>query len=146
MGLVVCATRGGKGSQVAQQAAINRARENGDRLLFLYVVQVDEPDGFDVSLRPALREELARLGQTLLRLAKQRSRLAGVFADTLILEGDAREAILAQLRRQSAECLYLGAPARSARQTEPTNIELLAQQIQAETAVRVEVVYPPSEV
>lgn len=145
MGLIVCATRGGEGSQLAQRAAIVRAKAQGDRLVFIYVVNVDGQVGFDVTLRPALHDELAWLGKTLLKLAEQRSQLAGVAAETLIVEGNARQQIKAQLRALSADTLFLGAPQGStANHFGDDAIELFAEEIRAETGVRVEVIYPES--
>lgn len=143
MGLIVCATRGGEGSQLAQRAAIARAKTQGDRLVFVYVVHVDGQEGFDVTLRPALHNELAWLGKTLLKLAEQRSQLAGVAAETLIVEGDARQQIKTQLQALAADILFMGAPHGStANHFGDDAIELFAEEIRVETGVVVEVVYP----
>ena len=40
MGKILCATRGGEASYRAQDAAIALAKERGDTLLFLYVVDL----------------------------------------------------------------------------------------------------------
>ncbi|MEA3339900.1 MAG: universal stress protein [Chloroflexota bacterium] len=40
MGKILCATRGGEASYRTQDAAIELAKERGDTLLFLYVVDL----------------------------------------------------------------------------------------------------------
>ena len=37
MGCIVCATRGGEGSRAVQLAAIERAKQSGNELVFLYL-------------------------------------------------------------------------------------------------------------
>ena len=41
MGRILCPTRGGEGSYRTQDAAIAMAKERGDELVFLYVVDLD---------------------------------------------------------------------------------------------------------
>lgn len=143
MRCTVCATRGGEGSRAVQERAIDHARETGNKLIFLYVVNINKLDRFDETLKPAVRDELHWLGRTLLHIARQRAERSGVAADIVIREGDVREEIGRFLRDCSADLLLLGAPRETTAAIFGDDaIEQFAQSIQDETAVTVEVVRP----
>ena len=40
MGLILCATRGGEASYLTQQEAINLAKDRGDEIVFLYIINL----------------------------------------------------------------------------------------------------------
>ena len=41
MGLILCATRGGEASYRTQQEAINLAKDRGDEIVFLYIINLE---------------------------------------------------------------------------------------------------------
>lgn len=145
MGCVVCATRGGEGSRAAQEAAIRYARENQDKLIFMYVVDFKTLDEFDDSLLPAVREELTWLGQSLLRIARHRAEQADVTAEIVIREGDVMLEIEDFLQEIKADQLILGAPrGTTANVFGDDAIEQFAQRIQEDTGIEVAIARPES--
>ena len=142
-GTIVCATRGGQGSRAVQMAAIERAKETGERLAFLYVVDVHLIDEYDEALSGAMRAEFHWLGRALLHVARQRAEREQVEAEIAIREGGVREEIEAFLRESNAAVLMLGAP----RGTTPNvfgddAIERFAHTIESDTGVTVKIVRP----
>jgi nucleotide-binding universal stress UspA family protein len=143
MGCVVCATRGGEGSRAAQEQAIRYALENEQDLVFIYVVDFKTLDEFDDSLLPAVRQELTWLGQSLLRIARNRAVHAGVAAEIIIREGDVRLVIEEYLQESQADLLILGAPrGTTANVFGDDAIEQFAQRIEEDTGVRAEIARP----
>ncbi|MDX1689134.1 MAG: universal stress protein [Candidatus Promineifilaceae bacterium] len=143
MGTIVCATRGGQGSRAVQLAAIDRAKERNERLVFLYVVDVPLIKEYDEALSGAMHAESHWLGEALLRVAQQRAQREQVKAEIAIREGDVKEEIEAFLTESDAAVLMLGAP----RGTTPTvfgddAIERFAATIENDTGVAVEIVRP----
>ena len=134
MSSIVCATRGGQGSRAAQLEAIEIARETGDRLVFLYVVNPVRLEEQDDILFGAVRAEVHWIGRALLNIARQRAESAGVSADIAIREGDVSDEIERFLGESGARLLLLGAP----RGTTPRvfgddAIELFADALRQET-------------
>ena len=146
MGCIVCATRGGAGSRMAQLKAINYAKIRKKQLIFLYVVDISSESDKEEGLRLAVRDELYWLGRTLLRIAQKRAEQAAISSQVVIREGLVNDEIVDFLDKQSADLLILGAP----RGTTPTrfgddSVELFAQSIQNQSGVEVEIVRPESE-
>lgn len=142
MGTVVCATRGGQGSRVAQLVAIETARELEQRLVFLYVVDQDRIVGQDDVRKVALRAEFHWLGQVLLRIARQRAAHAGLSSDIVIRDGVVTDEIEKFLRQQDASILLLGAPRHTSPVFGDDAIEQFAFSIEQDTGVPVRVVRP----
>lgn len=141
--LIVCATRGGEGSRAVQSAASARARDEGAHLRFVYVVDDTRYADVDPVLRPALRQELVWVGQTLLELARRRGRLVGASADIDILEGGMRQQIIAYLRQHQPLAFYLGAPrGTSANIFGDEDIEQFALEIEQDTGIDVMLIRP----
>ena len=69
MSLIVCATGNGDRSRSVQARAVEAARRQQKRLVFVHVVDVEQLAGLDESLREAARAELAWLGSAIMRLA-----------------------------------------------------------------------------
>jgi len=91
MGRILCPTRGGEGSYRTQDAAIAMARERGDELMFLYVVDLDFLNKTECAVRPdVVAQEMSHLGEFLLIMAQERAHKQGVEAGYVLREGDAR--------------------------------------------------------
>lgn len=144
MSSIVCATRGGEGSRVAQIAAIERAKETGKRLLFLYIVDPDSlDDEIDDSLKDAILAELTWMGETLLRIAQRRADTAHLSTEVRIRNGKVRDEICRFVKDVEADLLVLGAPrGTTANVFGDDAIERLADAVREETAVTVEIIRP----
>lgn len=143
MSTIICATRGGEGSLVAQQKAITHAQQSGQKLIFVYIVDTASVGEFDKRLEEAVHKEMYWLGTVLLNIAQQRARLADVMAETTVLTGQLEEKLVKCLIEKKADLLLLGAP----RGTTSTlfgddAIEQLVQRLQDKTGVTVEIARP----
>lgn len=143
MGLVVCATRGGAGSRAVQHKAALHARDTGNKLVFLYVIDTTRMDARDESLKPAVQAELYWMGRALLRIAQQRAEMLGITSEIVIREGAIRDEICQFLEDKAAELVFLGAPrGTSTTRFGDDSVEQFAQMIQHQSGVPVEVVRP----
>ncbi len=110
MGPIVCSTRGGESSHRTQERAIKLACERGDALIFLFVVDPSFSEPVDELLAAALADELNRLGNQLLCIARLRAREYKVDADVVVRYGAVRQTIKDFLREVNASALVLDVP------------------------------------
>ncbi len=109
MGVILCATGNGVQSRIVQAAAVEVARSQQKRLVFLHVVDLRQLGELEEALWPAARAELAWLGEAMLRLAQDRARRRGVVAEGQILHGDVCAALEDYVRSHAVDRLLLGA-------------------------------------
>ncbi len=139
MGTILCATRGGEESYGTQDAAIGLAKQRGDTLFFLYVVDVSfldqtaAPMVIDVELR------LEKLGRFQLKMAQERARAQDVVAQAIVREGRLRAELVTVANEISATLIVLG---RSRSQTaifEENALQKFADDLQAESGIEVRI-------
>ena len=109
MGVILCATGNGPQSRSVQNAAVELARVEQKRLVFVHVVDLRQLGELEQALWPAARAELAWLGEAMLRLAQDRARRRGVQTESEILHGSVCEALEDYMRRHGVNRLLLGA-------------------------------------
>ena len=142
MGPIVCATRGGEASRRTQEQAIALACERGAALIFLFVADPISIGPADEALAEALADELKRLGNQLLCIARSRAREHKVDANMVVRQGPVRQTIEDFLREVNASALILGLP-RTGLGTQvfaPDQMPEFAQGIRAATGVEVLIV------
>ena len=140
---IVCATRGGEGSRAVQLAAIQHAKTNQATLTFLYVTDPDSVGEFEASLAPAVEAELSWMGNTLLRIARQRAGSANITAEIIVRIGAVRQQISQFLQDSQADLLLLGAPrGTTANVFGDDEVERFALTIQETTNIPVEIIRP----
>jgi len=143
MGKILCPTRGGEGSHRTQEVAIAMARERGDELVFLYVVDLEFLDKTERAVRPdVVAEEMRHLGEFLLGIAQERAQNEGVEARAVLREGDVRTEIKAAAVEEGATLVVVG-QAEEHDETchfEPERLFKFAEQIEAETGIEALVV------
>lgn len=143
MNSIVCATRAGEGSRAVQKAAIALAKETGQHLVFLYIVESRIYDGLEEPMRPIVRAELYWLAKTLLRIAGNRAKEADLQPSLIIREGNVQDEISAVVKNVDASCLMLGAPRhRQANTFGEQAIIDFAKSIQQATGVNVQIEWP----
>ena len=108
MSLIVCATGNGDRSRSVQARAVEAARKQQKRLIFVHVVDVEQLTELDKSLREAAQAELAWLGSAIMRLAQDRAHRQGVQADSVVLYGNVCLALEDFLARQPVELFLMG--------------------------------------
>jgi nucleotide-binding universal stress UspA family protein len=109
VGIILCATGNGVQSRSVQAAAIELARAQQKRLVFVHVVDLRQMGELEEALRPAAQAELAWLGEAMLRLAQDRARRRGVAAEGRILHGAVCQALENYLGSHEVDLLLLGA-------------------------------------
>lgn len=111
MGLILCATRGGEASYRTQQVAVELARERGDEILFVYIINMDFLDKTASPIVVDIEGELDQMGRFFLLMAKERAAESGVESRTLIKKGGIREEIINTARDEGVTMVILGRPA-----------------------------------
>lgn len=144
--MIVCATRGGEASRAVQQQAIAYALKEDESLMFLFVADETQYGAIGGGLRSAFKAELLWMAETLMTLLQKRGRSAGIGTNYRILEGNVKEQIVAYLREQRPELLFVGAPRGTTSDIiGDDEIEQFALEIEKETGVKVIVARPDVE-
>jgi len=107
---IVCATRGGQVSRRTQKRAIVLAKERDAELIFLCVVDPTFAGPVNESLAAALKDELKRLGRSLLSIAQTRAREQGVVTQAVTRCGPVWQNIEEYVREVDADTLVIGSP------------------------------------
>ena len=110
MAKILCAIRGGEGSQRIQDIGIELAKEQGDEIVFLYVVNTEFLDSASAALRETVTVEMEKLGEFLLLMAKERARKQDVPAGSVIRYGYLREEFEAAACAPDISTVILGKP------------------------------------
>lgn len=143
MGKILCPTRGGEGSYRTQDAAIAMARERGDGLVFLYVVDLDLLNKTERAVRPdVVAKEMTHLGEFLLSMAQERARNQGLEAGYVVRQGDVQAEIKAAAVEEGATLVVLGQATANdpERAFTPESLLEFAAEIEAETGMETRVV------
>ena len=141
MGKILCGTRGGEASYDTQDAAIALAKERGDELLFLFVVDVRFLGKTARAVRPdVVAEEMSRMGEFLLAMAQERAQEQGVAADYLLRRGEFRGELKAAASEEGVALVVLGQPGGKGSAFVPADLEAFAAEIEAETGVEAVIV------
>jgi len=143
MGKILCPTRGGEGSYRTQDAAIAMARERGDDLVFLYVVDLDFLNHTERAVRPdVVGQEMRRMGEFLLSIAQERAQKQGVDASYILREGEVQAEIKAAAVEEEATLVVLGQAEEDdpTCKFEPEKLFKFAEDIEAETGIEARVV------
>ena len=140
MGKILCATRGGEASYRTQDAAIALAKERGDTLLFLYVVDLRFLDKTVAPIVVDVENEVTKMGEFLLLMAKERAGEQGVAADTVCYKGEVREELKNAACEEGVSLVVLGRPAGEESVFKLAGLQAFAAKIEAETGVETVIV------
>ncbi len=141
MSRILCATRGGEASYRTQDAAIALAKECGDELLFLFVVDTRFLDKARRAVRPdVVAEEMSHMGEFLLAMAQERAQKQGVAAAYVLRRGKLRDELKAAAREEGVGFVVLGQPERTGAAFVPAALEAFANEIEAETGVEARII------
>jgi nucleotide-binding universal stress UspA family protein len=140
VGRILCATRGGEASYRTQDAAITLARQRGDELVFLYVVDISFLDTTARAVRPdTVSTELEKMGEFLLLMAQQRAKEQDVSASCVLRHGDLREELKAAAREEDIDLVVFGKPAGPSSSFTLTELKAIVTEIEAETGCQTEI-------
>jgi nucleotide-binding universal stress UspA family protein len=135
MGIILCPTRGGPASIYAQDKAITLAKERGDTLLFLYVVNLHFLDKLAAPIVVDVEDEVQQMGEFLLLMAKERAEEQGVKTRTLSRKGKVREEIKKVAQEENVSLILLGRPAGEQSAFQLAEVKEFAAEIERETGI-----------
>jgi len=107
---IVCAVRGGPASQPTIEKAISLAKETGQPLYFLYVVNLDFLSHTASSRVSTVSKEMHQMGEFILLTAQQRAATHGLAAQGVVRHGNVGEEIIALCKKIKADHVILGRP------------------------------------
>lgn len=140
MGKILCATRGGEASYRTQDAAIALAKERGDELVFLYVVDTSFLDKTAAPIVVDVEKDIEMMGEFLLAMAQERAARQGVEAQAIWREGRVHEEIKAGAVEEGATLVVLGRPSGKASAFALEALQAFAEEIERETGIEVVIV------
>lgn len=140
MGKILCATRGGETSYQTQDQAITLARQRGDTLIFLYVIDVHFLDKIAAPIVVDVGQQVQNMGEFLLAMAQERAESQGVSVRCICRRGPVRNEIKAVAREEGVDVVVLGRPAGEANTFTVEGLKALAAEIEAKTASQVVIV------
>jgi nucleotide-binding universal stress UspA family protein len=138
MGKILCSTRGGDASIRTQEAAIRRAKAEGDELVFFYAFDMEFLVQADFVVRSdVVLDEMDKMAHFLMSMAVERAQKEAVEARYVIRHGRFVEELKAAIEEEEATLVVLGRPADDRSAFDPHRLEELAQSVEAETGVKV---------
>jgi nucleotide-binding universal stress UspA family protein len=112
MGMILCATRGGDESIHTQQKATDLAKERGDSLAFLYVVDSSFLNKTAAAVVVDVDDEISDMGNFILAMAIERAAECGITAEAIIRKGVIREVLPEVAKELEAQLIVVGRPAK----------------------------------
>ncbi len=136
MGKILCVTRGGEASIQTQQAAIRRANQTGDVLVFFYVVDLEFLAFADYALRSDIVEEqMDNMAKFLMVMAVERAAEQGVEASYLIRHGDFAQEVVRTAKEEKATLVVLGKPGQEKNQFKLDQLKEMAESLQQQSGI-----------
>jgi len=139
MGKILCATRGGVAYRT-QDAAIALAKARGDTLLFLYVVDLHFLDKTAAPIVVDVENELTKMGEFLLLMAKERAAERGVEAETMSRKGDLRKELKDTAIEEGVSLVVLGRPVGDHSVFQLPGLQAFAAEIECDTGVETRII------
>ena len=133
--IILCPTRGGKGSYPNQDRAIAIAKERGAEVLFLYITNVQF---LGLTAAPKLidiENEMDEMGEFMLTMAQERAEKASVNAFTRVVRGQFREVLIDFIEEHQIDTVVLGSSAGGTGVITAEFIQELVDEISGKTGV-----------
>ena len=139
MGKILCATRGGEGSHRTQDGAIALAKERGDELAFLFVVDVSFLNQTAAPLVVDVEARVEKMGRFQLAMAQERAAVEGIEAQAIVRRGHLRAELVAAAKEASADLIILGRPQDREAIFDDVALQALATGLESVTGVKVRI-------
>jgi nucleotide-binding universal stress UspA family protein len=107
---ILCAIRGGPASRGPIELGIQLAKQTGERLHFLFVVNLDFLKMTETSRTQVLSAEMRGLGEFILLTAQATADKSGVIAEGSVRQGDVMEEIVTLAKELEVSHIVLGRP------------------------------------
>lgn len=140
MGTILCATRGGEGSQATQDRVIELAQERGDGLVFVFVVDITFLSQLAAPVVVDVESRLEAMGRFQLAMAQERAAAQGLQAGAVVRRGRLRAELIAAARELGATMIVLGRPLGQTAVFETDTLQVFATGLEAETGIEVRLV------
>ena len=135
MGIILCPTRGGPASYNTQDKAIALAKEKGDTLLFLYIVNLHFLDKTAAPIVIDVEDEVHQMGEFFLLMAKERAEEQGVETRTISRKGEVRDEIKKVALEEKVSLVMFGRPVGDGSTFELADLKTFAAEIEKETGI-----------
>jgi nucleotide-binding universal stress UspA family protein len=135
MGVILCPTRGGPQSYHNQDKAIAYAKERGDSLLLLYVVDLHFLDKTAAPIVVDVADEVQEMGEFMLLIAKERAEGQGVETRTISRKGKVHEEIKKVAQEEGVSLILLGRPGGEKSTFQISEQEEYAAELERETGI-----------
>jgi len=136
MGKILCATRGGEASIQTQDAAIDKAKETGDELIFICIYDVEFLAHAKYNLRSdVVTDELDRMADFLMAMAIDRAKQQEVNARCVIRQGVFRTELVTVAREEQVTLVILGRPAGDSSNFRLERLQELTEELEKETRI-----------
>jgi nucleotide-binding universal stress UspA family protein len=133
--IILCPTRGGKGSYPNQDRAIAIAKERDAEVLFLYITNVEF---LGLTAAPKLidiEHELDEMGEFMLAMAEERAEGAGVKAGSIVKRGHFHKVLAEVIGEYPVETVVLGSSFEGTGVVSAKYIQDLVDEIGSKTGV-----------
>jgi nucleotide-binding universal stress UspA family protein len=137
-GGIVCATRGGEGSEPTIAHAVSRAQELGLPLVFLYIADLEFMKYTEMGRTSLVADEVRKMGEFIMLTLVEKAEQEGVAAQYAIRQGEFRAQLIAYMQERQPQLLILGCPLPDSCYFQPEALSTLAEEIREETGVEVE--------
>ena len=139
MGKILCATRGGEGSDSTVDYAIALAQERGDELVFVFVADVCFLAQMAAPMVVDVERRLEDMGRFQLARIKKHASSQGLDTETIVRRGRFRTEMVAAARDLAATSIILGRPQGQTSVFEEETLSAFVDSLQAETGIEVRV-------
>jgi len=139
MGKILCATRGGEASYIAQDAVIALAKEQGDELFFLYVADISFLNQTAIPLVVNVESRLEKLGRFQLVMAQERAAAQGIEAQAIVRIGLLRAELVDVAEEIGATIIVMGRSLGLDSAFTDAAIKAFVADLQTETGVEVRI-------
>jgi len=139
MGMILCATRGGEASYPTQDVVIALAKEQGDALVFLYVVDISFLNQTAAPLVVDVDSRLEKLGQFQLVMAQERAAAQDIKAQAIVRKGHLRTELAAVAEEIGATLIVMGRSLGPDAAFENATLQVFADDLQTKTGVEVRI-------
>jgi nucleotide-binding universal stress UspA family protein len=136
---ILCPIRGGPGSKGAIELGIQLAKQTGEQLHFLFVVNLDFLNLTVTSRTQVLSAEMRGMGEFILLTARAKAEDEGVIAGCTVRQGDVMEEIMNLAKEIEASHVILGRPQREEAENIFTvdRLQAFVQRLEEETGSKV---------
>jgi hypothetical protein len=133
MGLILCATRGGEASYNTQQAAITLAKNRGDDIVYLFIIDLSFLNNTAAPIVVNIENELEEMGRFFLLMATERAEEEGINARSIIRKGIVREEIKKAIVEEEVTLVVFGRPLGEQSSFQLESLEEFSAEIEEET-------------